>query len=71
MSADKLPLIGRERVMIEKLTKQLHDRARSIGNYTSIREDPRGNHFEVLLDDGRVAKVTVELDRVIPKEERP
>lgn len=66
----KLSLIGRERFMIEKLAKALHGEARRHGSYTPVREIRRGNEFEVLLDDGRVAKITVVLDRVMPNEER-
>lgn len=62
-------LIGRDRVLIDKLVKQLHDEARSHHNYGPIRQRQRGSSFEVqLLTDGkpngRVARVTVELDRV-------
>lgn len=60
----RLRLIGREHVMIENLTKELHKAARSLGDYTPIREMRRGNWFEVLLKDGRVARVMVELHRI-------
>jgi hypothetical protein len=73
MTAPKLFLIGRERVMIENLTKRLHTEARKHGDYTPIRELRRGNWFEVRLADGRVAKVVVELDRIesAPVSEQP
>lgn len=61
---EKLPLIGRDRFIIEKLAKTLHGAASRVGDYTPVREIPRGNYFEVLLVDGYVAKVTVELDRI-------
>lgn len=61
---EKLPLIGRDRVLIENLAKAMHKVGRQIGDHTKLRESPRGNYFEVLLDSGRVARVTIELDRV-------
>lgn len=60
--ANRLSLIGRERVMIDQLTKEIYNRI--TGEMTQIYKNRRGNTFEVLLEDGRVAKVTVELDRV-------
>jgi hypothetical protein len=60
----KLPIIGREWAMIAGLANALHRQARSIGDYTALREMPRGQWFEVRLADGRIARVTVELDRV-------
>lgn len=60
----RLPLIGRERFQIDALTKIFHQEARRHHDYGPLQEIPRGNTFEVLLDDGRVAKITVELDRV-------
>jgi hypothetical protein len=61
-----LPLIGREVVLIAKLAKELHMAARRIGDYSPLVEIPRGNTFEVRLADGRIAKVTITLDRVEP-----
>lgn len=60
--ANRLSLIGRERVMIDQLTKEIYNRI--TGEMTQIYKNQRGNTFEVLLEDGRVAKVTIELDRV-------
>lgn len=62
--SEKLPIIGQERALIDKLTKSLHNEARRVGDYTSIRSVPRGNTFEVRLAYGRIAKVTIELDRI-------
>jgi hypothetical protein len=66
MSAEKLPLIGRDRVWINKLTKSLRT---DIGELGKISETRRGNTFEIRygVDEhgGYIAKVTVELDRVI------
>lgn len=63
----KLPLIGRERKMIDDLTKEIRNANwDSDHSYevTPIYRRTRGSSFEVLMEDGRVAKVTVELDRV-------
>ena len=61
---EKLALIGRERFLIEKFAKVLHMAGRRVGDYTPLAETPRGNWFEVRLADGRIARVTVELDRI-------
>ena len=66
---DTPPLIGRERALIDRLATQLHDAARSHHDYGPLRERPRGASFEVRIlaeggETGRIAKVTVELDRV-------
>lgn len=62
--ATTVSLFGRERFMIEKLATYLHTTAKKYGDYTPIREIPRGNTFEVRLNDGRIAKVTIEFDRI-------
>lgn len=64
---ESLPLIGRERKMIENLTKSIHNAdwgSKHSYEVTPVYRRTRGNMFEVLMEDGRVAKVTVELDRV-------
>lgn len=59
-----LPLIGRERFLIDKLTRVLHASARAIGEYTPVWERRRGNAFEVRLGGDTVARVAIELDRL-------
>lgn len=59
----KLPLIGRDRVLIENLTKEIRDGLRDV-EVAPIYRRTRGNMFEVKLTDGRIAKINVELDRV-------
>lgn len=63
-TAARLPLIGRDRVLIDKLSRTFHQEARRQGDYTPLWEDPRGNHFEVRLPSGHVARVTIMLDRL-------
>lgn len=66
---EELGIIGRERALIDKLTKQLLDRAKRDYRTTSIRRLARGNYFEVIVADDRwIARVGVTLDRV---EEQP
>lgn len=70
----KLAIIGRERSLIDKLTRQLWNATKRYHNYGVIHETRRGNTFEVqiLVDDkptGHVARVTVELDRFEPPRE--
>lgn len=64
MPDDTLGIIGQERALIDALTKALHNAGRAVGDYTKIRDTRRGNYFEIRLAYGRVARVTVELDRV-------
>lgn len=64
MPDGKLPLIGRDRVMLDKFAKLVQREVSRHYEYSRLREDPRGSHFEVRLVDGRIARVTVELDRV-------
>lgn len=61
----KLPTIGYDVQVISELAKKLY---RSINDrpVTALRETFRGRYFEVKLDQGRIARVTVELDRVDP-----
>jgi hypothetical protein len=63
-----LPIIGRERWLIDSLTMQLRGALRGHATTTPNLEGRRGGSFEVLIhvDDeptGHVARVTVELDR--------
>lgn len=64
MSDERLPIIGFERAVIQGLGKALHDAARSVGDYTPRHETPRGERFEVRLAEGRIAKVSIEFDRI-------
>ena len=62
-------IIGRERALLDGLTKLIHDAVRSRHDYGPISERPRGATFEVHLlagdeQTGRIARITVELDRV-------
>lgn len=59
-------VFGRERAMIDALAELLNKSIRTVHPYSAVRESRRGSWFEVQLADGRVAKVTVELDRVEP-----
>lgn len=61
---EKLPIIGYERALVNKLTKRLHNEARRWHDYGSISSTARGNRFEVRLADGRIARVEVTLDRI-------
>lgn len=47
-------------VLIKMLARKLQDAARSLGDYTALREMT----FEVRLLDGYVANITVVLDRI-------
>lgn len=63
------PIIGRERALIDALAKLLYEAARNSHDYGPIRETERGSTFEVRVLSGgamtgRVARVTIELDRV-------
>lgn len=64
--ADALPIIGRERALIDKLTQRLHADVRRYYDYGAVCSRARGSVFEVRMDDGRIARVTIELDRVEP-----
>lgn len=75
--SDKLALIGRDRVLIDKLAKELHGKTYHLT--TPIYETARGCYFEVAITlkgkpheripTGHVARVTVELDRIEPSPE--
>lgn len=64
--ANRLSIIGRDYQIINDLARMLHKAVRREYAYTALRDTPdmRGVAFEVMLEDGRVARVTVELDRV-------
>lgn len=67
----KLGILGRERMLINKLTRTLHRETQRHHNYGSIKETDRGCAFEVQMLEGDektgcIARVTVELDRVEP-----
>lgn len=57
-------IFGRERAMIDALTKHVQDAAKKQYEYSIIRERRRGSDFEVRMEDGRIAKITVELVRI-------
>lgn len=63
-------IFGRDRVLIETLTKHLLASVRKIHDYNEPTETRRGYTFEISLHDSddqptdRIARVTVELDRV-------
>lgn len=64
LNPSKPSLFGRERAMIDALTKHVHAVAKKRYEYSIIRERRRGSEFEVRMDDGRIAKITVEFDRI-------
>jgi hypothetical protein len=67
--SSKLPIIGRERMLIDKLAQKLQRSIETTHGYTTVRQEPRGSYFEVMMYDGkeqtdRIARVTVEMDRI-------
>jgi hypothetical protein len=62
----KLSIIGYDVQLIDELAKRLHAAVRQEHEHTDPRETRRGCYFEVKLADSRIARVTVELDRVDP-----
>lgn len=65
----KQPIIGRERALIDALASLIFEVVRNRHDYGPIRETERGSTFEVRVLSGgamtgRVARVTIELDRV-------
>lgn len=67
-SAD-LAIIGRERALVDGLTKDLHKEAGRHYDYEKVRSTRRGASFRVVLDAGeeggygaRTARVTVEVE---------
>lgn len=72
MPEEKLPLIGRDRALIDGLAKLVHDAVRKRHEYTDLYEGTRGCTFEVRVLDpdgdptGRIARIAIELDRVEP-----
>lgn len=64
MKAPQPGIIGRERELVEKAAKLLHQEAKRHYDYTDLRETPRGNTFGITAADGRVITVTVELSHV-------
>ena len=65
-TTQRLSIIGLDYQIINGLAKRIHAAVRKDFDYTALRDtsDKRGRSFEVMLENGRVAKVTVELDRV-------
>ncbi len=73
MTAEKLPAIGADLYAMRDLARQIHKRARggpdamkNVLGYTELRVTKRGYSFDVLLPGSRIARVSVELDRVDP-----
>lgn len=71
----KLGIIGRERAVIDKLTKLISDAVGGYHERTNSRHTDRGAEFEVRIFEGtrgrgeptgHIARVTVELDRLEP-----
>jgi len=72
METNKLPLIGRERALMNALTKQIHNRGMAGYSVGRVRETPRGCAFDVqivtnerghYIPTGHYARVEVTLDR--------
>lgn len=67
---EKPGIIGRERALMDKLAKLLHEGVAWRYEVTDVREDRRGSHFEVRVigpdgeATGHIARITIELDRV-------
>jgi len=65
----KLPIIGHDLMLIRGFAKKVHKAIpREIKYLTDLRETDRGYTFEAILADSRIARVTIELDRVAPDE---
>lgn len=63
----KLPIIGYDVMLIRKLAQKVYRAVEREGlSMTRLRQSSRGDYFEVKLADSRIARVTVELDRVDP-----
>lgn len=63
---DRLGLIGRDDALVAKHARRIHDNDKVYGDYTPLRKtaDRRGYTYDLRIDDGRILRVTVELDRV-------
>jgi len=57
-------IFGRERALVDKIAKKVYAAARQLGDYTPLREFPRGSRFEVRLADNRIVSVMVEFEQV-------
>lgn len=65
MMGRRLPIIGRERRMVNRLTEALHRTAQRHVDFEPIRETDYGATFRVQITDPdttRTARVTVEID---------
>lgn len=66
MTQKTLGIIGRERAIIDRLTKRLHAEAQRHADYGAIRQISRGNEFEVRIEPEPgmghrwIARVSVE-----------
>ena len=54
-------IIGRERALVDRVTKRLLGEAMRHYDYWGPSEHPRGSRFELRLDDGRVVRVDVTI----------
>lgn len=69
-AVNKPSIVGRDRVLVEKVAKSLFKSLPRPHESTLLRETPRGSYFEVHVigsdsdRTGRVIRVTIELDRV-------
>lgn len=65
-TTQRLSIIGLDYLIINGLAKRIHAAIRKDFDHSDLRDtsDKGGRSFEVKLENGRVAKVTVELDRV-------
>lgn len=67
------PLTLNDRLAIDAFSRKYYDIIRSdrgIDNHGvgNAWDTARGNQFEVLLGEGRIVRVTIELDRVMPAD---
>lgn len=65
----ELGIIGRERALVDKLAKRLHDKGAAGHELTDVQPTARGATFRVRLFDGpeythRIARVTVEFEGI-------
>jgi hypothetical protein len=70
-----MPIIGRDRALVDAFAETLHAATRSRHDYSPLRETERGVTFEAMLlvqgaPSGHVVRVTVELDRVLSSSAR-
>lgn len=61
---NKPTIFGRERAMIDALTTKIFKHSKTLYPFKTPIETDRGNTFELEMEDGRIASVTIELARV-------